>query len=212
MAFVNGGKGSSAVKILPEFTFFWDKRYLLIINLWFSSKSHEHWFFWNVISYSCIYLKQIHSKNVTTEAIDRNSWILDADHWFSSKSHENCDFFEIFKAIPECILEKNSLKKCGYRGIRQKKLNFRCRSLVQFKVMWKLFFISNVKSYSCIFLKWIHSKNVATETLDRNSWILDADHSFTSKSREYCLFFEISIAIPVPIWYEFTPKTWLQRH
>ena len=92
MAFVNRGKGSSAVKILPEFTFFWDKRYLLIIDLWFSSKSREHWFFWNVISYSCIYLKRIHSKNVTTEAIDRNSWILDADHWFSSKSCENCFF------------------------------------------------------------------------------------------------------------------------
>ena len=38
------------------------------------------------------------------------------------------------------LFEMNSLQKCGYRGIRQKKLNFRCRSLVQFKVMWKLFF------------------------------------------------------------------------
>ena len=36
----------------------------------------------------------------------------------------------------------NSLKKCGYKGkallyIRQKQLNFRCRSLVQFKVTLK---------------------------------------------------------------------------
>ena len=36
----------------------------------------------------------------------------------------------------------------------------------------------NVKSYSCIFLKWIHSKNVITEALDKNSWILDADPPF----------------------------------
>ena len=105
------------------------------------------------------------------------------------------------------LFEMNSLQKHGYRGIRQKEMNFRCRSLVQFKVMWKLFFFCKCqKLCSCIFLKWIHSKNVSTETLDRNSWILDASHLFTSKSREYCLFFEISIAIPVPIWNEFTPK------
>ena len=36
----------------------------------------------------------------------------------------------------------------------------------------------NVKSYSCIFLKWIDPKNVVTEALDRNSWILDADPPF----------------------------------
>ena len=143
---------------------------------------------------------------------------------------------KILKAIPEFILEKSSLKTCGYRGIRQKKLNFRCRSLVQFKVMWKLlvfckcqklflylfemnslqkrgyrnigqkqlnfrcrsfiyfkvtwilFVFWNINSYTCTYLKWIHSKNVVTEALDRSSWILDADHWFRSKSCENYFF------------------------
>ena len=73
------------------------------------------------------------------EALDRSSWILDADHWFSSKSHQNMIFW-------------------------------------------------NVKSYSCINLKWVHPINVAKEALDRNSWIFDADHWFSSKSGENMIF------------------------
>ena len=54
------------------------------------------------------------------------------------------------------LFETNSLQKRDYRGNRQKQLNFKCRSLVQFKVTWKLWFFWNIK---------IHSKNVATEAL-----------------------------------------------
>ena len=92
--------------------------------------------FWNVKSYSCIYLKWVHSVNVAKEALDRNSWIFDADHWFSSKSRENMIFSNV-KSYSCIYLKWILFQKHDYIGIRQTQLNFRCRSLFQFKVTWK---------------------------------------------------------------------------
>ena len=65
-----------------------------------SVQSHiKIWFFWNVKTYSCIYLKWVHPINVAKEALDRNSWIFDADHWFSSKSRENMIFVKSYFTI-----------------------------------------------------------------------------------------------------------------
>ena len=107
--------------------------------------------------YSCIYLKWVHPINMAKEALDRNSWIFDADHWFSSKSHENMIFVKSYASI----------------------------YLKWFQSNW------NVKSYSCVYLKWVHPINVATEPLDRISWILVADHWFSSKSRENMIFWNV---------------------
>ena len=79
--------------------------------------------------YSCLYLKWIHFQKCgypTIEALDRSRLILDTDHWFSSKSRQNMIFWNV-KSY-SCIYLKWFHSKCGYRGIRQKQLNFRCRS------------------------------------------------------------------------------------
>ena len=90
------------------------------------------------------------------EALDRNSWILDAD-FGSGQSHVKIWFFEMSTAIPVSI--------------------------------WNEF----------------TSKNVAVEALDRSRFILDTDHWFSSKSRQNMIFWNVK-AIPVPIWNDFTPK------
>ena len=135
-----------------------------------SGQSHvKIWFFEMSKAIPVSIWNEFISKNVAKEALDRSSWILDADHWFSSKSHQNMIFW-------------------------------------------------NVKSYSCINLKWVHPINVAKEALDRNSWIFDADHWsvqshvkiwFLSKAMPVSIWndfnpIEMSKAIPVSIWNEFT--------
>ena len=62
----------------------------------------------------------------------------------------------------------NSLQKRGYTGIRQKQLNFRCRSLVQFKVTWKYDFLKCQKLFLYLFEMNSLQK---LQKLDRNSWI-----------------------------------------
>jgi hypothetical protein len=131
---------------------------------------------------------------------------------FSSKSSENMIFWNFKSYSCTCIFLKGiHFQKRGCRGIRQKQLNFRCRSLVQLKVTWKLCFFWNVKSYSCIYLKRIHSKNMARKALDRNSWI-QMQIICSVQSHVKIWFFEMSEAIPMFIWNEFTPEIWLQRH
>ena len=112
------------------------------------------------------------TSNVDT--LDRKSWILNADLWFQFKVKQKYDFLKFQKLFLYLYLfERNSLPKMWLqkcRGIIQKQVNFRCSSLVQHfssKSRENWFFFWNVKSYSCIYLKWIHSKKVATEPLDR---------------------------------------------
>ena len=126
-----------------------------------SVQSHiKIWFFWNVKTYSCIYLKWVHPINVAKEALDRNSWIFDADHWFSSKSRENMIFVKSYFTIYlKWFHSKNMatepLDRNSWILVADHRFSSKSR---EYMIFW------NVKTE-------IHYKNVATEALDRNSWI-----------------------------------------
>ena len=156
-----------------------------------SVQSHiKIWFFWNVKTYSCIYLKWVHPINVAKEALDRNSWIFDADHWFSSKSRQNMIFWNV-KAIPVSIWN-NFTPNVATEASDRSSWILDAGHWFSSKSHENMVF---VKSYSCFYLKWVHSKNMATEPLDRNSWILVADHRFSSKSRENMIFWNVKTEI-----------------
>ena len=95
------------------------------------------------------------------------------------------------------------------------------RFMVVDKDFWKLkLFLQNTTVTKCYICEWIfksylikiHKVTSLEYEPDRSSWILDADHWFSSKSCENCFLFQMSKAIPVSFWNEFTPKTWLQKH
>ena len=94
-------------------------------------------------------------------------------------------FFEMSKSIP---LKWIHFQKRGYRGIRQEQINFKYRSLVQFKVTSKYDFLK-CQSNSCIFLKWLHSKcgyrGIRQKQLNFRC------RSFSSKSRENWFFWNV---------------------
>jgi len=135
-------------------------RLFLDTDHWFSSKLRQNMIFWNVKAIP-VSIWNDFTPNVATEALDRSSWILDSDHCFSSKSHENWFFWNV-KSYSCIYLEWILFQKRGYRGIRQKQLNFWCRSLVQFKVSWKYDFFKCQKLFLYLFemnslpKTWLH--------------------------------------------------------
>ena len=78
--------------------------------------------FWNVRSYSYVYLKWIYSRNMATEALYRNSWILDADYWFNSNSCKNMIFWNV-KSYSCMYFRLKFTSKTWLQTIRQKQLN-----------------------------------------------------------------------------------------
>ena len=127
---------------------------------------------------------------------------------FSSKSSENMIFRNFKSYSCTCIFLKGiHFQKCGCRGIRQNWFSISVQSHMKI-----VCFFWNVKSYSCIYLKWIHSKNMAREALDRNSWILHADNLFNSKSREYRIFWNVKSYSCMYCRVKFTSKMWLHNH
>ena len=74
----------------------------------------------------------------------------------------------------------NFINKCFVFGLKVE-LNF--ASFSSLTNARKLVFFKCQKLFLYVFYSKIHSKNVATKALNRNSCILDADHWFTSKSR-----------------------------
>ena len=138
---------------IPSKIVFVPRIYLKLDN-WFSSKSHENMIFWNVKSYSCIYLNWIHSKIVAKEALDRNSWILDEDLWFRSKSHQNMIFWNVksyscinLKWVHPINVAKEALDRNSWI--------FDADHWFSSKSGENMIF---VQSYSSIYLKWFHSK------------------------------------------------------
>ena len=111
-----------------------------------------------------------------------------------------------------CIFLKWFHSKCGYRGIRQKQLNFRCRSFSS-KSRENCFFW-NVKSYSCIYLKWILFQKRGYRGIRQKqlNFRCSADHCFCSKPRENMIFFKCQKLFIYLFEMNSFPKTWLKRH
>ena len=126
-----------------------------------SGQSHvKIWFFEMSKAIPVSIWNEFTSKNVATEALDRNSWILDADHWFSSKSRENIIFVKSYASIYlKWFHSKNMatepLDRNSWILVADHRFSSKSRENM---IFW------NVKTE-------IHYKNVATEALDRNSWI-----------------------------------------
>ena len=135
-------------------------RLILDTDHWSSSKSRQNTIFWNVNAIH-VSIWNDFTPNVASEALERSSWILDSDHCFSSKSRENCFFWNV-KSYSCIYLEWILFQKRGYRGIRQKQLNFWYRSLVQFKVSWKYDFFQMSKAIPVSIWNEFSSKNMTT--------------------------------------------------
>ena len=60
---------------------------------------------------------------MATDALDRNSWILDADTYLVQFKVSWKHSFLKCQNLFLYLLEMNSLQKCGYRTIRQKQIN-----------------------------------------------------------------------------------------
>ena len=98
-----------------------------------------------------MYLNWIQSKIVAKEALDRNSWILDADLCFRWKSHQNRIFWNV-KAIPVSIWN-DFTPNVATEALDRSSWILDADHSVQSHL--KIVFFWNVKSYSCIYLKWI---------------------------------------------------------
>ena len=96
------------------------KSWILNGDLWFQFKVK-----WKYDFLKCpVSILNDSTSNVDT--LDRKSWILNADIWIQFKVKWKYDFLKCQKLFLY-LLEINSLLKQGYRGIRQKHLNFRWR-------------------------------------------------------------------------------------
>ena len=136
-------------------------RLILDTDHWSSSKSRQNMIFRNVKAIP-VSIWNDFTPDLATEALDRSSWILDSDHCFSSKSNENSFFFCNVKSYSCIYLEWILFQTRGYRGIRQKQLNFWYRSLVQFKVSWKYDFFQMSKAIHVSIWNEFSSKNMTT--------------------------------------------------
>ena len=74
---------------------------------------------------------------------------------------QNAKFAKSFNSCWNRLPLQSIKVTCLYRGIRQEQLNFRHRFLVKLKVTLKSVFLK--QKLFCIYLIWIHSKNVATK-------------------------------------------------
>jgi hypothetical protein len=74
--------------------------------------------------------------------------------------------FEMSEAITIWISNINIFQKHGFRDTRKKKLNFRDRSLVQFKVRMNIWLFKTSKAIT----GWILNKNTFQKRGYRESW------------------------------------------